>query len=110
MKGKNGQRELSDHPFILPHELFACLHQERRSFFEEHVLGPASDLQECWAELEKHAFVQDNDAWRDAKLAGFDLVPLGLHCDAGAFNKNESLYVLTWNSLVGQGTSKQKRY
>ena len=84
--------------------------QERRPFFQEHVLGEASRLKQCWKSLGEQQFVRDNEAHAFAKAAGFELVPLGLHCDAGAFNKNDSLYVLIWNSLVGQGTTKQKRY
>lgn len=110
VKARNGEREFSDHPFALPHELFARMYQDRRAFFQEHVMGEKSALKECWATLEKHEFVQENQAWAEARAAGFELVPLGLHCDAGAFSNNESLYVLTWNSLVGQGTTKQKRY
>ena len=110
VKGKKGQQEFSDHPFVLPHELFAKIFQERRGFFNEHVLSDGEKRRRCWDALERHPFVQENEAWSEAKAAGLELVPLGLHCDAGAFNKNESLYALTWNSLVGQGTTKQKRY
>ena len=110
VKATNGRREFSNHPFVLPHELFSRMFSERRPFFQEHVLGERSASEACWAALEKQKFVQENEAWAEAKTAGFDLIPLGLHCDAGAFNNNESLYVLTWNSLVGQGTTKQKRY
>jgi hypothetical protein len=101
LKGKNGQREFHNHPFALPHEMFACMFQERRDFFQEHVLGEPSKLEQCWRSLEEQQFVRDNEAHASAKAAGFELVPLGLHCDAGAFSKNDSLYVLTWNSLVG---------
>ena len=110
VKGKNGQRDFSDHPFVLSHELFAQMCKQRQSFFPQHVLDGAAARQKCWDALGKHKFVQENEAWAEAKAAGFDLVPLGLHCDAGAFNKNESLYVLTWNSLVGQGTTKLRRF
>ena len=36
-------------------------------------------------------------------------IPIGLHGDAGAFSNQDSLFVITWNSLVGQGTTREQR-
>ena len=37
-------------------------------------------------------------------------IPLGLHGDAGAFSDNDSLYALSWNSLMGSGSTITKRF
>lgn len=37
-------------------------------------------------------------------------IPIGLHGDAGAFSTTDSLFVLTWNSLLGVGTTMSKRW
>ena len=36
-------------------------------------------------------------------------IPLGLHGDAGAFSDNDSHYALSWNSLMGSGSTITKR-
>ena len=37
-------------------------------------------------------------------------VPLGMHCDAGSFSHQNSLYVLSWNSLLGLGSTLNNRF
>ena len=38
------------------------------------------------------------------------MVPIGMHGDGGAFNKNDNVYSLAWNSLVVSGTTIQTRF
>ena len=38
------------------------------------------------------------------------IIPLGMHGDAAAFSHQDSLYVFSWNSLLGIGTTAQKRF
>ena len=38
------------------------------------------------------------------------MVPIGMHGDAGSFSKQESLLVISWNSLLGFGRMRQKRF
>ena len=37
-------------------------------------------------------------------------IPLGIHGGGGSFNKQDQLTVLTVNSLVGEGVTKQTRF
>ena len=37
-------------------------------------------------------------------------ISLGLHGDAGASSKQESIYLFTWNSLLGAGSTSAKRF
>ena len=114
-KDKDGAVTERLHPFVLPHELFTKLNADRRAFFEAHILGSAGgtlteDLQEFW---ELHA---DNPV-----VAGHPIIggrpellpltaPLGIHGDAGEFSKQQDVFVISWNSLVGKGSTSQTRF
>ena len=37
-------------------------------------------------------------------------IPIGMHGDGGAYSHNDSLFVLTWNSLIGVGTTRMTRF
>jgi hypothetical protein len=37
-------------------------------------------------------------------------IPIGMHGDAGGFTEHESLIVLSWNSLLGSGSTRSKRF
>jgi len=45
----------------------------------------------------------------DRELLPFT-VPIGLYGDAGAFSHNDSLMVFTWNSLLGVGSTMEKKF
>ena len=36
--------------------------------------------------------------------------PLGIHCDAVEFSHQENVFVISWNSLVGIGSTSQTRF
>eukprot|EP00959_Pyramimonas_sp_CCMP1952_P309604 6479338-Pyramimonas_sp.AAC.1 len=38
------------------------------------------------------------------------IIPLGVHADAGAFNKHDSVYAVSFNSLLGTGKTTAKRF
>lgn len=77
-KGQNA--EWLEHPFLLPHELFDIMSQERPGFFQEHVVGPTGELKRCWLYLCSKPFIEDEIG--DVGQLD-DNIPLGLHCDAG---------------------------
>ena len=37
-------------------------------------------------------------------------LPLGMHGDGGSFSKHFNLYVLSWNSLLGDGSTSAQRF
>lgn len=94
------------HPVIMPHALFAQMHRERPHQFASHITGPKGSCLQFWesvvhtAYVAKHAFLKANEY--------FNTVPLGFHGDAGAYSDHDSVYVLSWNSLVGSGTTHQQ--
>ena len=101
----------SPHPFILPHELFGTLKKERPEQFERTILGPEGECAKFWSSAEgkdmrsKHPVLRQRWATDLCKT-----VPVGLHGDGGPFTKHDSLYTVTWNSLLGVGTTTSKRY
>ncbi len=108
---RNGEAVDKLHPFLLPHERFAKLYAERRGFFDLHVQGDDRELQASWASLLQHKFVRGNPfVCGSSKDMAQQAIPIGLHGDAGAMSKQKSVLVLTWNSLVAQGSSKQTRH
>ena len=110
IKDRNGKRTFTMIPFLLPHEYFSQLHKERRAFFQEHIWGKDEERHECWDVLGQQDFVKANPVLRGLPGYRDQAVPIGLHGDAGAMSKNKSVFVLTWNSLAGQGSTKQTRY
>ena len=50
-----------------------------------------------------HPVLNDRSTWRYT-------VPIGFHADAGAFAEHNSLYVFSWNGLLGVGKTIQQRF
>ncbi len=46
IRDRNGDTVDKLHPFLLPHERFAKLYEERRGFFDLHVHGEDPELQD----------------------------------------------------------------
>ena len=96
------------HPFLLPHEFFASYYRECKDKFLRSILGHPEAPAHFWESMATSSFVQKHphlhkDNWSKT-------IPLGMHGDAGAFSKQDSLYILSWNSLLGGGTTVQKRF
>jgi hypothetical protein len=106
--GDDGQPKVVSHPFLLPHQLFSQLFQERQDTFLQCVVGDTDERDQVWEGLASSPIVQKHPCLAVGGLS--HTVPIGLHGDAGAFSKQDSLFVLTWNSLVGQGTTRELRF
>jgi hypothetical protein len=101
--GKDGA--IITQPFLMPHKFFASLYNSRPNFFYKHLRGPEGAPREYWEELKNNRFVTKHPL-----LSNFDTCfPLGLHGDAGAFTKHDSLMVISWNGLLGRDCGKTKR-
>ena len=99
--GKNG---FICQPFLMPHKFFACLYEHNRDVFYRHLRGPVGSAREYWEHLASSKFVQ-----RHPLLADIDnTFPIGLHGDAGASTKHDSLMVISWNGLLGRDNGRVK--
>ena len=96
------------HPFIMPHNFVASYFQTRQSDFASTLSGPEGACAQFWHCVKDLAFVREHPKLGDMDLS--KVIPLGIHGDAGAFSKVDSIYVISWNSLVGRGTTAAKRF
>ena len=94
------------HPFLLPHAWFSSLCSERPEQFESAICGPAGARQAFWAMMADTPFVKEHPAL----IPDDRTIPVGIYGDAGAFSKQDSLMIFTWNSLLGIGSTMEKKF
>ena len=94
------------HPFLMPHQFFKSYFAWAPDRWEKHMGGTASACLSFWESMRNAPFVQKHPRLHDLR----NTIPLGVHADAGAFSKQDSLYAISFNSLLGQGTTKDKRF
>ena len=90
------------HPFFfLPHEFFRSLYFEERETWIRSVRGVAGAARQYWESIRGSDIFLHHGYLSEANLPW--LIPLGLHRDGGQFSHQNSLFVITWNSLVAGG-------
>jgi hypothetical protein len=97
------------HPFLLPHLFFASLNVAQQQLFRTTILGPPGASLQYWESMRDSNFVQKHPILKDPATWP-NTTPLGLHGDGGAFSKQDSLMVISWNSLLGNGDTRTKRF
>ena len=102
---KNG---MTPHPFFLPHMWFSSLAEHDPDLFKKAVTGPPGQCQDFWDNMSDTPFMEHHPHLEHDRLA--HTIPLGFYGDAGAYSDNNSLYVFTWNSLMGSGQTMAKRF
>ena len=95
------------HPIFLPHKFFQSLSANRQDVWKSRILGPAGGAKHFWDSIATSEFVVNHpflprEQWDT-------IIPLGFHGDGGAFNKQESLYIFSWNSLLVHGTTMETK-
>ena len=94
------------HPFLCPHDVFGALHNEKPDRWMETIRGEDGATTEFWKSQSRDPDVRDHP--------GLDVpqktIPLGIHGDGGSFSKADSLLTISWNSLLGVGTTNRTRY
>jgi len=106
VKDKGGVAKTIEQPFVLPHELFAKIFAERPEMFQQSLLGDEEDRQSLWSHLQPTVLEHPHLS----KSGTSKCIPIGMHGDGGAFNKEDNLIALTFNSLVGQGKTTETRF
>ena len=96
------------HPFLLPDRFFSALKTSKPEFWAKTVCGPVGAARRFWDNMAGSAFMREHP-----HLGGMNLdwvIPLGMHGDSGKFSHYESLFVFTFNSLLGEGRTKSTRF
>ena len=93
------------HPFLLPHDWLQSLYRSKPELWSSAVQGPDGAVTEFWQNMDDTPIARDHPC-----LDRNRTIPLGLHGDGGSFSKQDSLYVFTVNSLLGEGESACKRF
>ena len=97
----------SPHPVIWPHKFFAKMFEERLEDFGTYLSGPDGACSQFWQSMRDTPFVQGHPDLAESSWS--KTIPLGMHGDAGAFS-HDSLFVISWNSLMGMGSTITKRF
>ena len=84
------------------------MYHKRPYDFERYLTGPADGVEEYWAAIANTNFVKKHPKLKPHSFSA--TVPLGMHGDAGSFSHHDSLLVLAWNSILGRGITRKKRF
>ena len=103
---KSGKKSL--HPFLLPHMWFSTLFAMLPSWWNSAIRGPVNAAQDYWNNVRQTEFFKSHPGLTEDEL--HRTIPIGMHGDGGAFSHNDSLFVLTWNSLIGSGMTRATRF
>ena len=96
------------HPFLLPHSWFASMHNECRDQFMSAIAGPPGGCDAFWKLMAGTDFFQKHPSLNPEHLSA--TIPIGFYGDAGAFSHQDSLMIFTWNSLLGVGSTAEKKF
>ena len=96
------------HPFLLPHEFFSAMYEGRPKEWETMITGAADACLRYWESVSESDFVRRHPTLPRSEWG--KIVPIGLHGDGGRFSNQDSLMTIAWNSLLGEGTTLQKRF
>jgi len=96
------------HPLLLPHDFLAKMFSGRQRDWEGLLAGAPGACAEFWKAMAATDFVSRHPALSRASWK--DTIPIGMHGDGGKFSHQDSLLTITWNSLLGEGQTMQKRF
>ena len=98
-------------PFIMPHELFAAFYRarDRTKTWNQAILGAKGAAAQFWHLQSGLPFVARHPYLQD-RAVNAKMIPIGMHADGGAFNKNDNLFTISWNSLLADGDTLHKRF
>ena len=100
---------VTPHPVLWPHEFFKCMFNERLDLFQQRLCGPEGSCKHFWEGISGSMFMRRHPSL--PRSVWHKTIPMGFHADGGGFNKHDSLFGLSWNSLATTGTSSvQSRF
>ena len=98
----------SAHPVLWPHDFFGTYYAHQKPKFSVSVCPGARSCRQFWRSIQDSDFVRLHPTLLENDFK--NAVPLGVHMDGGAFNKQDSIYVISWNSLIGSGQTRANRF
>ena len=97
------------HPFLLPHKFFEAFYASNEiKVWRDVMAGPVGACRSYWQECQGTDFVRHHPKLPSSSWGS--TIPLGMHADAGAFSSHDSLYTISWNSLLGRGSTIKKDF
>jgi hypothetical protein len=94
---------LTPHPVVFPHLLFKGLHDHRPELFTRVIAGAAGAALEFWQDMRQTEFVRKHPELPEAVWG--HTTPLVMHSDGAPISKHDSLYVISWSSLLAASDS-----
>jgi hypothetical protein len=92
-------------PALFPHHLLQHLGEEQ---FMRRLVGNRNAPKTFWENMRESAYVRDHPNLPEALWR--KVIPVGIHGDGGSFTKQDSVMVLSWNSLCsGYGPTLDTR-
>ena len=96
------------HPFLLPHEFFRQYYLQLPDKWNAVLAGPKGAALEFWTAMRGTDFLRLHPNLPKKNWA--TTIPIGMHGDGAAFSHHDSVYTFSWNSLLGSGSTVQKRF
>jgi hypothetical protein len=97
------------HPFLLPHKFFSSYYKANTmAQWRKEFAGPIGASRQFWESIQDSPFIKHHPHM--PKQLWPSTIPLGMHADGGPFSKQDSLFTINWNSLLGTGQTFRKRF
>ena len=74
-------------------------------------MGGYENLEFVWASETRRILIKDHPVLRNRQRRVLaNTVPIGVHGGGAKFSHQDSIYVVSWNSLIGLGDTRSKRF
>ena len=98
-------------PISAPGHALAKMWQADQDKFRKVFLDRHKNCTPFWSSDEGAALVRRHPVLSGRSAAELaSTLPIGFHGDGGAMSHQDSLYVASWNSLLGIGNTADKRF
>ena len=95
-------------PVISPHRFLPMYKENYPQRFNSRIAGTEAERREFWDSISHTRFAREHPRLRPDRL--HNTIALGFHADAGAYNKQDSIFVISWNGLLGKGNTGITRF
>ena len=96
------------HPVYCPHKFFQSVAANRPDIFRKRITGVDGAAHQFWTSIAHSDFVLNHPFLPSSHYD--KIIPLGFHGDGGSFNSQDSLFALSWNSLLGTGKTMDSKF